>query len=275
MTRISRMALVAALGLSSSSALAGSSESAGAAPFQIAKRGEPLDPRNLFSEGLFRLDTTFFFDISGGGERGRIFLSPDFWYRLHEKLAVGLVHSSYASTGFYGLPSGICVMNCEDFDDPIDTYNNIGGRALLRLTEAEKNLTLAADAGLILGPFNPTEAELRAGVAGSYRHRDWIFEFNPAVHIALKDRNQYDDFLLVPVTVRYLLIPELSLDVQSGVWGALADFGDAWTVPLSFGGMYRVEWFGVGLRFTFPAAAMAEGDAFEHLTVDLVTSFWF
>lgn len=267
--------MLAALGLSSSGALARESESVGAAPFQIAKRREPLDPRNLFSEGLFRLDTTFFFDISGGGETAPVFLAPDFWYRLHERLAVGLVHSSYASTGFYGLPSGICVRDCDDIYDTIDTYNNIGGRALLRLTEAENSLTLAADAGLIFGPFDPTEAELRAGVAGSIRHRDWILEFNPAVHIAMKDRNQYDDFLLVPVTMRYLLAPELSLDVQSGVWGALGDFGDAWIVPLSFGGMYRVEWFGLGLRFTFPAAAIAQGDAFEDLTVDLVTSFWF
>jgi hypothetical protein len=226
---------------------------------------KPPDPWHLFAEGAYRLDTTVLFDISGGADIAPVFLSPDFWYRLHERLAVGLVHSSYASTGFYGLPAGICVSDCEDIYNTIDTYNNIGARALLRLTAAEKSLTLAADTGFIFGPFDPTETELRAGVV----------EFNPAVHIALRDRNQYDDFLLVPVTVRYGLLPELSLDAQSGVWGSLDDFGDAWIVPLSFGGTYRVEWFGMGLRFTFPAAEQARGDAFEDLTVELVTTFWF
>jgi hypothetical protein len=218
----------------------------GAAGFQVAPRERPkLTPWRIFpAAGQFRVDAFVFGSLES--ESDFVTLSPDLWYGVGDGVALGLVHSGYGSHGFWGLPGGICLNDCND-----EIYDNVGVRTLARLHEGD--FRIAADAGVLVDLIGTTEVGLRAGVASQF-HRSWIrVELNPTVLIALNERSSgANDFLLLPVTVGFVVTPELRFDVQSGYLGPIQDFGDTWSVPITVGGAYDWhEHLRVGLRVSY------------------------
>jgi hypothetical protein len=220
----------------------------------------------LPAAGTFRFDTTVFVNLSKDEAGEPVQLAPDLWYGVTDRFALGVVHSSYNTVGFYGYGGGICVGG-ED-QGCSDVYENVGARGLYQFKGEDQGLLLAADAGLMASEFDPTVMSVRLGVLGAIRWPKASLEFNPAVDINVTEREGgLNEMLYVPVEMSFLAAPRLSLSFHSGVWTFLDsdEFGNSWALPLGFGGMYQVsDLFGLGARFTWPL--LAGGEGWDYLT---------
>jgi hypothetical protein len=215
----------------------------------------------LPASGTFRFDTTVFVNLSKDETGEPVQLAPDLWYGVTDRFALGVVHSSYNTVGFYGYGGGICVSG-ED-QGCSEVYDNVGARGLYQFKGEGEGLLLAADAGLMAATFDPTVMSVRLGVLGAVRWPKASLEFNPAVDINVTEREGgLNEMLYVPVEMKFLAAPRLSLSFHSGVWTYLdsTEFGNSWVLPVGFGGMYQIaELFGLGARFTWPMLASGEG----------------
>jgi hypothetical protein len=220
----------------------------------------------LPAAGTFRFDTTIFMNLTKDEAGEPVQLAPDLWYGVTDRFALGVVHSSYNTVGFYGYGGGICVSGEDQGCD--DVYQNVGARGLYQFKGKDEGLLLAADAGLMATAFDPTVMSVRLGVLGAIRWPKASLEFNPAVDINVTEREGgLNEMLYLPVEMSFLAAPRLSLSFQSGVWTYLdsTEFGNSWALPLGFGGIYQVsDLFGLGARFTWPI--LAGGEGWDYLT---------
>ncbi|MBK7076774.1 MAG: hypothetical protein IPH44_31220 [Myxococcales bacterium] len=221
-------------------------------------------PPMILPKGKLRVDVSLNVNLSKDLVAKPINITPDVWYGVAPKLEVGLAHSSYALTGFWGLDStggGLCITGEENgcakfYDGPVGV--------LAHYALVEGDLTVAADGGVVIGSLDPFELSLKAGVRGVKAMDKLMIGFAPFIALGLTERDAGNKEVIgVPVDVNYMVNEKIGAGVQVGIFGPLDGFGDAFIVPLSLAGMYQVnESITAGASFTLlRVAGGADGNA--------------
>jgi len=159
----------------------------------------------------------------------------DAWYGVNEKLSVGVVHSPYGISGFYGSARGGFCITGEDNGCP-DIYDNVGLDVRYRVLSTDRLGVEAVYTGLAqsLDPFAFTT---RWGIAARYAATDQLaVDFQPNLFIGVTERDAGNKELVnLPLTLHVSPIPELGLLLQTGVAMPLEDAGDNYAIPMSVG----------------------------------------
>ena len=180
-------------------------------------------------------------------------IAPDVWYGVSDKLAVGLVHSSFGTGGFFGSPAnGLCLAG--DTKGCISVYNNTAVLAKFAvMAEAGKPLSVVVNGGVVIPNIKDTLlAGLKVGADIGYMTGKIMVHASPNVYVGVTERDFNKEALNVPVMVGYMASPKLHAGVQTGIAGPLDGFGDAFRVPFSLAAMYGVgPKINAGAAFTF------------------------
>ncbi len=198
-----------------------------------------------------------------------IALAPDVWYGVMPKLEVGVAHSNMALSGFWfqGFGGGVCLGGTERGCAKL--YNGPIG-VLAHFSLMEGTLDLAADGGLVIDVLDPMTLSIKAGVRGRWMSGKIMVMFAPNISIGATKRDEGNkEAIFVPVTVGYMVSPKLHAGVQTGIYGPLDGFGDAYGIPVGVGAMFMVnDKLGVGGSFNFINLAGKGSSAdFRDLTV--------
>lgn len=239
--------------------------------------GEMTEAHSMITpKGKIRVDVTIGVNMSKDLVGKPISINPDVWYGVAPKLEVGVAHSAYGLTGFWGtdaLGGGLCLTGedngCAKFyDGPVGV---LGRYALI-----EGDLTVAADGGVVIGSLDPMELSLKVGVRGVKKMDKLMIGFAPFIALGLTERDAGNkEFLGVPVDVNYMVNEKLGVGVQTGIQGPLDGFGDAYFVPLALAGMYQVnESITAGASFTLLRVAGFEGPGAADLRGLSVFASW-
>jgi len=193
----------------------------------------------------------------GGGVGSPIAIAPDVWYGVNDKLQVGAVTSWYGMTGFWSgtFGTGLCVSG-EENGCP-NVFDNLGAEAHYSVV-ADGAFSMSAGGGLHAVQFSdPFQLALKAGVRGMYRTGKIGIGFAPNLFVGLTERDLGNkEILFVPVDVNFQATPELTVGLQSGIWGPLDGFGDAYFVPVAIGAAYMIN----------PQMSILGAFAFDRLT---------
>lgn len=239
--------------------------------------GATADAHSMITpKGKLRIDVSIGVNMSKELVGKPISINPDVWYGVAPKLEVGLAHSSYGLTGFWGtdaLGGGLCLTGTDNgcakfYDGPVGV---LGRYALV-----EGDLTVAADGGVVIGSLDPMQLSLKVGVRGVKKMDKLMIGFAPFIALGLTERDAGNkEYLGVPVDVNYMVNDKLGVGVQTGIQGPLDGFGDAYFVPLSLAGMYQVnENINAGASFTLLRVAGFEGPGAADLRGLSVFASW-
>jgi len=191
-----------------------------------------------------------------------ISITPDAWYGVTDDITAGLVHSSTAVTGFIGgVGDALCLTGTSNGCP--DLYPGVGfeGRYKIKLS----GLAVAAEGGLLIQHLgDPLAVAIKAGGIGRWHQGKIAVDVQPNLIIAVTNRGSSTtggvtisgsrDLLNLPITGLYAVTPLISAAVQVGFVLPLQDTGDAYRLPLSIGGHYRVnDMLSVSLAFSLPA----------------------
>ena len=239
----------------------------GATPPSAASADGP--DRLTLPKGRAVLDAYLGINLSKGEAGKPITLSPDIWYGVSDELTVGLVHSGVGTTGFIGSlgsvygAASLCLTGKDN--GCADVYRTAGLEGRYKLSFGGKDLSLAANGGLFVGSFSdPFVLDLKAGLLGRWHKDKLAVEFSPNVFIALTNRsvgnvNYNRDFLNIPVTGLYNVMPKLDIALQLGVSLPFEDAGTFYSIPLSIGAHYAVN-ESLSVTGAFSLTALAGGD---------------
>jgi len=209
-------------------------------------------------------------DAIGVGPAKPISIHPDVTYGVMPKLDVGVYHSYMGLTGFWDQPlggGGLCVTGEDNGCSKV--YNGATG-ILARYALVEGQLSLAADGGLVLAAFDPDfTVGAKVGVKGMYMAGKIMVMFAPNIYLGFNKRDGADDgmggvvggnkeVLNIPVAVGFAASPALHVGVQTGIRGPLDGFGDGYTLPISLGGMFKLN-PNMGIFGAFSLNAVANG----------------
>jgi hypothetical protein len=230
-------------------------------------------PSMLLPKGKIGIHASIQLNLSKDLVAHPIAIQPDVWYGVMDKLEVGVVHSSYGLSGFWGsIGGGVCLAGEKDLGAGL-TIDMCGGKAyngpigvLGHFLLMEGSIDLAADAGVVINRLDPFALGLKVGVRGRWMSGKLAVGFAPNIGIGLTERDTGNkEFLNIPVDVGFMATDKLNVGVQTGIAGPLDGFGDAWVLPVSVGGMFMVnDALGVGASFNlFRVAGGAEGEAFD------------
>lgn len=222
---------------------------------------EETEPRMTLPAGRALLQGYLELNLSSDLVGKPISLAPDLWYGVNDDITVGLVHSSHATTGFFGgAGDGICFVSEEDGCPEVLQNTAVAGRYHL----TSEPVALAADAALVVRQLDPFQLALKAGVVGKWQSGAISALFAANLFVGVTER-EVDGGVMVeagankedinlPVAVMYALSPELSLGVQTGVFLPLSETADTYLIPLSLGARYMVSpQISVDALFSFPA----------------------
>ncbi|MFN2169452.1 MAG: hypothetical protein ACK2U9_24740, partial [Anaerolineae bacterium] len=199
-------------------------------------------------------------------------IAPDIWYGVSPKLTVGLVHSGYGATGFYGgAGKGLCLAG-ED-NGCAEVYDNVGVEAKF-LVLGDGPLSLAANGGIhVLSLSDPMFLDLKVGVIGNYNMNKLNIGFAPNIFIGLTERDFNKEALAVPVYVMFQANPKLGAGVQTGISGPLDGFGDFYRIPVTIFAKYAVNpKICAGLAFSFDNLAGKDGSA-DYRSLNLMVGY--
>jgi hypothetical protein len=196
----------------------------------------------VLAKGKFSIGASIQVNLSKDLAGKPISIQPDIVYGVMPKLDVGVYHSSYGITGFWGsVGGGICFG--EDDAAPLcgDKVFN-GPTALLANYELlnDGKLMLAANAGLVARSFDEFALGAKVGVRGAYHAGKIMIGFAPNVGIGITKRDGIGgkELLSVPVDVSFMVNPKIGVGVQTGIQAPFDEFGDNWNLPVSLGAMF-------------------------------------
>jgi hypothetical protein len=189
-----------------------------------------------------------------------ISITPDAWYGITDDISGGLVHSETAVTGFMGgVGDALCLTGADN--GCAKFYNAVGfeGRYKIKLA----GIAAAAEGGLLFTSLDPFDVAIKLGGVGRYRIGKIAIDAQPNLIIALTNRGSSTvggvtvsgnrDVLNLPVTGLYEITPMIAAAFQTGFQIPLEDTGDAYSIPVSIGGHYRVNnELSVNLAFSLP-----------------------
>jgi hypothetical protein len=166
-------------------------------------------------------------------------LAPDAYYGLSNDITLGVAHSAYGTTGFFGSAGGgLCVTG--DDAGCAKIYDNIG--FVGRYYVLDDTFSLAADGGLFTKSFDPFQLALRAGAVGAWSSDRLTVVANPSLFLGLTERDAgNEEVLLVPIAAMYAVTDDIQAGVQTGFVLPFSATGDTWQVPLSLGAQYALK----------------------------------
>ncbi len=173
-------------------------------------------------------------------------LAPDIWYGVSDKLAVGLVHSTWGITGFTGQGPSLCLSG--ETDGCSKLYR--GG---LLAAKYELSPGLAADAGLVFDTGgDDTLFALKLGVTGMMPVGPLMLMYAPNIFIGVNKRDFNKELISIPVFAAMPVNEQVMVGVQTGIQAPLKDFGDLYRIPVAVAGTYTLNPnMDVGAAFTF------------------------
>lgn len=199
-----------------------------------------------------------------------ITLAPSVSYGVSDDLTVGLTHDG-GNTMWNPRPglrtitianplvtgesitaaagAGICLTGEENGCNKF--YDNVGVDALFNV--AKGKFSAAVHGGVDVFSIDQGTLTLRAGLLGRYDlGPKMALAFDPRITVPLTDRDVLGEAIDIPVHFWYMANDKLSVFGSSGIAGPFDGFGDAFTVPLGAGAMFKVnEKMAVGGNFFF------------------------
>lgn len=207
--------------------------------------------------------------------------APDVWYGVTSGFNIGLIHSTYGTTGFYGIEgrhvlsgqgAGLC-FTAEGGGCP-KVYNNVG--VVGRYAFVDGPVGLTADGGLFFNTFDPFSLALRLGLVASLSHGPVSASLTPAVMVGLAGRDPdpmagnligNKTWFYLPFTFSYMITAQLEVMAQKGVAFPIGNvgtggFGDLWSIPLTIGASYAIQpTLTLGAAFSQPV--LLGGDLYD------------
>jgi hypothetical protein len=197
-------------------------------------------PPMILPQGKLAIVAPIGIDLTTDAVAKPIAIAPDVWYGVMPKLEAGIVHSNEGLTGFWfqGPGGGICVTGTENGCAKL--YNGPVG-VLAHFLVMEGSIDLAADGGLVISTLDPMAISVKAGVRGRWMSGKIAVDFAPGVGIGVTERDSNGDELFLPVSVGYMVSAKLHAAVQTGIYGPLDGFGDAFAIPVGVGALFGVN----------------------------------
>ncbi len=216
--------------------------------------GEGADQLTL-PKGRLLLDAYLEVNVSSGSVFKPFSLSPDVWYGVTDQITVGLTHSGVAASGFVGISPNTALCLAGTGGGCADIYNAFGVDARYRLTTGK--LAWAAEGGVYVRDFDPVTVAVKLGAVGRWSSGKLAIELSPNVFIGVTERDAgNEEFLNLPVTALYTVIPKLAAAVQIGITTPFTDLADNYAIPLSIGAHYQaMPGLNVNAAFTLPIVA--------------------
>lgn len=221
-----------------------------APPAVAAAAGAAGADQVTLPKGWLLLDAFAEINLSSGAVFQPFSISPDLWYGVTDDVTVGLVHSAAGRSGFIGGVGDALCLTGEDNGCP-DVYPGFGFDARYRLETGA--LVWAAEGGLYVRHLaDPFQLAIKLGAVGRWQSGGLAIELAPNLFIGLTNRTPTvtvgapavapnREVLDLPVTALYSVTPAITAAVQLGIALPLEDTGDAYAIPLSLGGHYRVD----------------------------------
>ena len=258
-----------------------------AAPATPAAGAEGTDSLTL-PHGRLLLNAFVEIGLSTGAAFKPISLSPDVWYGVTDDITVGLVHSAAGGSGFIGgVGDALCLTGTDN--GCAELYPGLGIDARYKLKTGA--FAWAADGGLYARHLgDPLELAVKLGALGRWHSGQLAVELEPNIFIGVTNRTVSqtvggvtvdvgvnEDFLNLPVTVLYAVTPAIAVSAQVGALLPLESTGDAYSIPLSIGGHYRVnESLNVSLAFSLPRlVGGGDGTGFDTRSLTLGGTYAF
>jgi hypothetical protein len=235
-------------------------------------------PSMILAKGKFAIVLPIDVNLSKDFAGKPISITPDIWYGVMPKLQVGLAHSGMALTGFWagGLGGGLCVTG-ED-NGCAKVYNGPVGLAANYGLLDDGKLALAADVAVIARALDPDFLlGAKVGVKGRYMAGKIGIGFNPNVYIGFTERDAGNkEVLNVPVDLGFMVNPKIMVGLQTGITGPLDGFGDAWSLPVSVGGVFTATPnINVGASFNLlrVASGVDGNEAFDNRSLTVFAEY--
>lgn len=198
-------------------------------------------PPLILAKGKLAVAVTLGVNLSKDAVAKPLTINPDVWYGVMPKLEVGVAHSSYGITGFWGESAGgggLCVTGTDSGCAKV--YNGPVG-VLGHFLLMDGSIDLAADGGFVARTLDPMALGLKVGVMGRWMSGKIMVSFSPNILIGLTERDTNKELISVPVSVGFAASPKLHAGVQTGISGPLDGFGDFNIVPVSAGALFMVN----------------------------------
>lgn len=187
-----------------------------------------------------------------------ISIAPDLWYGVSQRLSLGLTHSAYATTGFWGgVASSFCVSSAESCPH---RYGRVGVQSLVLLHHGQ--LSLAATGGILVSSaYDPFHLDGRLGIEGRWSAEHYAIRFSPQIVVGLNQRSADRDALSVPIAIMYTgIFDRVAIGLQTGLRAPFHAFADNFTIPVGIGGLVNTtDSMMIGLSITF-TQLVAGGD---------------
>jgi hypothetical protein len=213
-------------------AFAGTARAQGGYPDEYALR--PL----RLPTGLVQLKVPLVINLSKDSVASPVFIPFELRLGLTSELELRLFHP--------GL--GLCISGHSKGCNRV--YNDLA-LGLLYSVMREQGMELALLGAVEVASFSdPALLRLDVGMAFKYIHAPFSIATSPYVGVGLNHRDGNGDSINIPAEFAYQLAAPTALFLESGIYGPVHGFGDAWTMPLGFGINYLLH-HGVDLGAEF------------------------
>lgn len=216
----------------------------GTAHAKKKKKNKPVLPWTAVSpkEGKSVLDVLAEANLSKDSSFKPFAIAPDYRYGLTKEFSLGVTHSGYARTGFYGgAGSGGLCLSGEDGGCP-SIYSGLGAEVGLKIPiDGPTNLggTLGFQTTGLGSDFG--QSHMKIGAKGRYLKKPVVFWYQPNFLIGMEEGARH--LLNVPAAIGMLSGNGFIPFVQSGVVLELSSGAgdDPFAIPLTVGGTYKTD----------------------------------
>jgi hypothetical protein len=165
-------------------------------------------------------------------------IAPDLSLLTEGLPQLEIIHSSYATTGFHGIPLGTSF--CVTSDSCDDVFHNTGVQLSYAIkshgaaggTQDISQTAIAVFLGFLLNDFDPIDTSAKAGLRASFVTTGALqLQLAPNIHIPIDDRDGRDDRLFVPFTLTVPSVP-FSAQLETGVTFPFDRVSDGLQIPV-------------------------------------------
>jgi hypothetical protein len=203
--------------LVASIALTGTARAAPGYPDAYALRPLELPP------SMVQLKVPVIINLSRGSVANPVWIPFELRLGLTDELELRLFHPVH----------GLCVSGRSRGCGQV--YNDLG-LGMLYSVMREQGMDLALLAAFEVTSFSdPALLRLDAGMAFKYVHAPFSVATWPYFGFGLDHRDENGDSINIPIEFAFQLSPPTALFLETGLYGALHDLGNAWSMPVGVG----------------------------------------
>jgi hypothetical protein len=198
-------------------ATAGTARAASGYPDAYALRPLELPP------SMVQLKVPVIINLSRGSVANPVWIPFELRLGLTDELELRLFHPVH----------GLCVSGRSRGCGRV--YNDLG-LGMLYSVMREQGMDLALLAAFEVTSFSdPALLRLDAGMAFKYVHAPFSVATWPYFGFGLDHRDENGDSINIPIEFAFQLSPPTALFLETGLYGALHDLGNAWSMPVGVG----------------------------------------